>query len=142
MKIFLSHIHEEKPLALTIKEWIQSTFPGKCDVFVSSALTDIPAGAPWKQKIREALNDAYLVIVLASTASLARPWVNFEAGCGWMKGVDLLCVCHSGQTVGDLPAPLDDFNGLQLDDPEFGKRLVASVADRIGATAPRIAYAE
>ena len=53
-----------------------------------------------------------LVIVVASPDSLSRPWVNFEAGGGWFKGLDLLAICHSGQQKSRLPPPLSDFQAI------------------------------
>jgi DNA-binding MarR family transcriptional regulator len=140
MKIFLSHSTDEKDLALAIKEWIESAFPGTCSVFVSSDLKDIPHGAPWKVRIHEAMDGAGLVIVLASLESLKRRWVNIEAGFGWGKSLDLLCLCHGGQTAGSLPHPFSDFQGLDIDDPQFGPKLVGSIATRLKVNAPRIDF--
>jgi len=36
MKVFISHISEEKELAFVLKEWIETTFLGQLSVFVSS----------------------------------------------------------------------------------------------------------
>ena len=47
MKIFLTHIGEEAGLAAVLKRWIEDTFPGKCEVFVSSDSDDIVPGDKW-----------------------------------------------------------------------------------------------
>ncbi|MBF0888055.1 hypothetical protein [Gluconobacter cadivus] len=44
-KIFLSHIHEEKELALLIKDNIVEAFAGFVEVFVSTDGVSIPAGS-------------------------------------------------------------------------------------------------
>jgi hypothetical protein len=54
------------------------------EVFLSSDKSQIYAGDLWLQKIKEALSAAELVILMLSQRSVARPWVNFEAGPrGW-----------------------------------------------------------
>jgi hypothetical protein len=142
VKIFLSHINEERALALKIKEHIQNTFPDAVSVFVSSDIRDIPAGVPWKDRIRKAIEDCSLVIVLASPASLGRPWVNFEAGGAWFKGLELLAICHSGQHKSQLPPPLNDFQAVELGDPSVVTALMDSIAVRLGSTrAPRVDHA-
>ena len=77
MKIFISHISEEAPIALVLKNWIESSFIGQCDVFVSSDLDDIPAGSKWLKKIEQALDSAVVIVVLCSPLSLLKPWINF-----------------------------------------------------------------
>ncbi|HYR02507.1 MAG TPA: toll/interleukin-1 receptor domain-containing protein, partial [Syntrophobacteria bacterium] len=85
MRVFISHISEEAPLAHVLKDWIESSFAGQCDVFVSSDKDDIPAGSKWLEEIESALGSASALIVLCSPSSLSRPWISFETGCGWIK---------------------------------------------------------
>ena len=96
-RLFLSHIHEEAALAGVLKKWTQKSFLGQCDVFVSSDRDSIPAGSKWFDKIGEALADSRVFVVLCSPESLRRPWINFETGYGFAKGVEVVPVCHSGQ---------------------------------------------
>ena len=58
MRVFISHIAEEAPLALTLKNLIESTFSGQLDVFASSDSEDIPPGARWLQRITDALAES------------------------------------------------------------------------------------
>src|ERR1044072_1906616 len=108
-KIFLSHISEEAPLAKVLKEWIESTFAGQCEVFVSSDKSSNPPGSRWLDLIDSALTDSKAFIVLCSPSSLRRPWINFETGCGWIKRVPVIPLCHSGQKSGQLPMPISLF---------------------------------
>ncbi len=55
MKIFLSHINEESQIAQTLKEWIESTFQGNAEVFVSSDKGSLPPGKKWLDVISENL---------------------------------------------------------------------------------------
>lgn len=143
MKLFISHIHEEAKLALVLKDWIESTFAGQCEVFVSSDGEDIPAGAKWLEKINDALDSSKLLITLCSLQSIIRPWINFETGCAWIKGIPVIPICHSGFTKSNLPQPLSMFQGLNLQDQKFPKTLFESIARyfRISKM-PRIAFSE
>ncbi|MDZ7662950.1 toll/interleukin-1 receptor domain-containing protein [Thiohalophilus sp.] len=100
MDIFISHISSEAPLAKILKEWIESTFSGGVRVFVSSDSDDIPAGSKWLDKISQALSESKILILLCSSASVIKPWINFEAGAGWAKNVPIMPVCHSPPVSG------------------------------------------
>lgn len=140
-KIFISHIQEEKTLAAAIKQWIESTFTEKVDVFVSSDEEDLPPGTKWLDKISAALHEAHLMILLCSPTSLRRPWINFEAGCAWAKNIPLMPICHSGQTKSALPSPISSFQGLDLDTEDFCSSLIQGVANQLSlGKIPRIDY--
>ena len=97
MKIFISHITEEAPITLVLKDFIEEHFLGQISVFVSSDVHELTPGERWLRKIEAALKECELLLVICSPSSLTRPWINFEAGCGWMKGTKMVPVCHSVQ---------------------------------------------
>ncbi len=139
MRLFISHISEESKVALILKEWIESSFVGQCDVFVSSDKDDIPAGSKWIDEIDRALENAKACIVLCSPLSLTRPWINFETGCGWIKRVPIIPICHSGQKKGSLPPPISMFQALEMEDEAFIDDLLSSLAKHLGfSKIPRI----
>jgi hypothetical protein len=139
MRVFISHISEEAPLAHVLKDWIESSFAGQCDVFVSSDKDDIPAGSKWLEEIESALESASALIVLCSPSSLARSWISFETGCGWIKHVPIIPICHSGQKKASLPPPLSMLQALELDDQDFVYNLLSSLAKHLGfGKVPRI----
>jgi hypothetical protein len=142
-KIFISHIQEEKALAATLKQWIESTFPDKVDVFVSSDEKDLPPGTKWLDKISEALHEAQLMILLCSPTALRRPWINFEAGCAWTKQIPLMPICHSGQTKSLLPSPISSFQGIDLESEDSCPSLIQAIAKQLHLDkVPRIDYKE
>src|SRR2546430_13475283 len=49
---------------------------------------------------------AKVVILLLSRRSVARPWVNFEAGAVWLNGKKIIPVCIGDMDKGDLPKPI------------------------------------
>ncbi len=143
MQIFISHISEEKSLALVLKEWLESTFLGQCKVFVSSDPEDIPAGTKWLDKINGAMDDSKLLIILYSPQSKLRPWINFEAGCGWIKNIPIMPICHSGLKVSEIGAPISSFQGLEIDVKDFVNNFFGAIAKHAGfSKTPRIATDE
>src|SRR5262245_48339821 len=94
-QIFISHISRETSLARALKERLVADFLGLPEVFVSSDRTTIEAGEKWLDEIESALEAADLVMVMASRESVGRPWVNFEAGAVWLRGIPLIPICHS-----------------------------------------------
>jgi hypothetical protein len=143
MKAFLSHISEEGAIARVLKDWIESTFLGQCEVFVSSSENDLPAGSRWLEEIEAALGESRVLLILCSPHSIHRPWINFEAGCGWIKRVPILPICHSGLRKSDLPSPLSLFQALEIDDPNFSAALFSAFAAHFKfRSVPRINHAE
>ena len=138
-KIFISHISEEAKIAIALKDWIESSFLGQCHVFVSSDKDDIPAGIKWFDQINSALEEASVLIVLCSPASLSRPWINFETGCGWIKGVPIIPICHSGQHKGSLPPPISMFQAVDVRESDFVDSFLSGLAKPLGVDRlPRI----
>jgi len=139
---FISHTSSEAKLAICLKEWIESTFAGHIAVFVSSDKRDIRAGDKWFQEIDGALNTAKVQVVICSPNSLTRPWIHFESGCAWIRGIPIIPVCHSGITKDTLPSPLSTFQGLTLE-KGFSEQFIAALANhfQIG-NLPRISFAE
>jgi hypothetical protein len=120
-KIFLSHINEEKDLAILIQESIEEEFSGFVDVFVSSDGRSILAGTNFLKRIEEMLLNASGAIFLISHRSVKRNWINFELGAIWIRGVNDVVIpaipfCHSGITPKNLPPPLNSLNAIQAND--------------------------
>jgi hypothetical protein len=101
--IFISHISEEAPVAHTLKDWIESTFPERCAVFVSSDIRDIPAGSRWLEEIEQALGAARVLLVVCSPLSLTRPWINVETGCALIKRVPVVPALPLGTATESAP---------------------------------------
>jgi hypothetical protein len=120
--LFLSHIHEERNLALLIQDALDAEFSGFVRVFVSSDGKSISAGSNFLKRIEDELASCIGAIYLISPASVKRNWINFELGAVWIRNVlnvregkpeiPTLPVCHSGLTPGELPSPLNNLNGV------------------------------
>ena len=141
MNVFISHITEEASLASVLKEWVESTFLGQVDVFVSKH--DISLGQQWFRRLEEELTDAKAMLVLCSKRSVSMPWINFETGAVHNKGIPVIPVCYAGITTDTLPAPLRFFQGLDATAEDFGVKIIADLAKHLGYTrTPVIRYEE
>lgn len=113
-KVFISHISEEKELAELLKRGIEKKFLGVVEVFVSSDGYSIETGKMWLGQITNALNNADAMIALCSKDSVLRPWVNFEMGAGWMKGINVIPACHTNMTIQELPSPINSLQAVTI----------------------------
>jgi len=92
----VSHIHEEKEVALAFKEVVEKSFLNLIDVFVSSDGSSISMGDKWLDTITDALKNCSVEIIACSPISVQRPWIQFEGGAGWVRGIPVVPLCHSG----------------------------------------------
>jgi TIR domain len=134
--VFISHISDETELAQWLKARLHRDFLGMLDVFVSSDRSTIGAGRKWLDEVDKALKRADLQIVLCSRESMGRPWVNFEAGAVWLRGIPVVPVCHSGLQPDDLPIPLSMLQGIALSRPEGLAKLYDAVASTLPIGSP------
>jgi DNA-binding MarR family transcriptional regulator len=67
------------------------------------------------------------MIILCSPSSIIRPWINFEAGCAWIRKIPIINLCHSGVDRGDLPEPLSRFQNLNIEEDNFGQKLFKAI---------------
>jgi hypothetical protein len=135
-RVFISHISDETDVAQWLKAKLERDFLGALDIFVSSDRLTIEAGRRWLDEVDKALKAADLQIVLCSRASVGRPWVNFEAGAVWLRGIPVVPVCHSGMRVEDLPAPLSMLEAIAIGDPAGLAKLYDAVAGTLGLNTP------
>ena len=138
--LFISHIAKETDLAQCLKKFLVNDFLGILEVFVSSDGKTIQAGEPWLNKLSEALERAKFEIVLCSKESVARPWVNFEAGAGWVRGIRVMPVCHSGLIPDHLPMPLNLLQGIEAGRPEGLQQLYEAIAGLLEVQVPRVDF--
>lgn len=130
--IFISHITEEKEVAIIIKSLIEETFPNQAEIFVSSDGVSIAAGTKWLDEISKALNEADLLITLCSEMSIKRPWINFELGAGWKKNIPIIPICYLGITKKQLPQPIAMLQGMDLVDDNSLKYMFEGIAKHLG----------
>jgi hypothetical protein len=139
--VFLSHISEERELALCLRDEINDAYLNMTEFFIS---TDdgisIPLGKRWLDRISDGLKIADILIVLCSRYSVTRPWINFESGCGWVRDIPVIPICHSELKVSELPMPLSALQAIEANDERGLGILFGSVAEAIGCAKPKVNY--
>ncbi len=135
--IFISHISDEAKIARAFKECIEISFLGMVDIFVSSDRDIISLGSNWLDRITTALRRAEAMFIFCSPASITRPWINFESGAGWSRGIEIVPLCHSGLRPINLPLPLNLLQGIEANDETKLSDVFKLVADKIGCKLPK-----
>lgn len=138
--VFISHITEERNLAILVKELIETSFLGMLDVFVSSDEHSISLGQRWLDSITGSLKNCNIEIVLCSPKSIDRPWINFEAGAGWIRDIPVIPLCHSGMEPAKLPLPLNLLQAAKVSEVSSMKLIFPVLAQSIGAKVPAIDF--
>src|SRR6202171_2042033 len=128
-RLFVSFVHEDEKLASAVQDLLQTELNLREEVFLSSDKSQIYAGDLWLKKIKEALSAAEIVILMLSQRSVARPWVNFEAGAAWLADKKLLPVCYGNLSKDELPHPYSAIQALKL--PSDAYDLLKSVTHQL-----------
>jgi hypothetical protein len=139
-RVFIGHITEESELAQIFKDHLAKDFLGMVDVFVSSDNVSISAGSKWLNDVGEALETAQVELILCSSDSVKRAWINFEAGAGWVKGIPIVPICHTGMRPVDLPIPLNMLEAIEAHEKIGLQRLCSLVAKQLGSAVPAADY--
>ena len=130
MDIFISHISEDKKLPISVKEILEESFVD-IDVFVSSDDEDITEKQRWFDSIEEALGKSKVMLIMCSDESVTRSWINFEAGAGWIKGIDVYPICYGDLKIENLPNPISSFPALSIHDEKFLKKLFKRISNSL-----------
>jgi hypothetical protein len=134
--VFISHISKETELAQILKRHLAKDFLNFFDIFVSSDGKSIKAGSKWLEKLGQALEETQIEIILCSKESVGRPWVNFEAGAGWIRGIQVIPVCHSELKPDELPVPLNMLQAVKANQPNSLQVLYEAIAETYGMNVP------
>ncbi len=132
--IFISHIHDEEKVAKALQSFIESKFEKKLKVFLSSDHWQMSAGEVWLDRIREELTSAKVLVLMLSSRSVMRPWINFEAGAAWFAQTTIIPVCFGGLSKDHLPMPYADWHSLNLRDEAYW--LLTAIAGHFPLFAP------
>lgn len=116
--VFISHIVQESPVALTLQKYLKTAFGQDFPVFVSSDQTSIGGGRKWFEHILANLRTAYVVLVLLSQESAKREWLNFEAGFGSGGGATVIPIVIKEFLFTKVDFPLKGYNGRVVGDIE------------------------
>lgn len=132
--VFISHIGNEAPVALKLKQQIQEVLGADVPVFVSSDYESIRSGEEWYRRIVDTIASSKIVIVLISTESVDRPWINFEAGIGIGSKCKVFPIAIRGFKLGDLKPPLQALHARGIHDPNSVIAIIRDVGEAIQRT--------
>jgi len=140
LHVFLSYCTVEAKFADVLKERLVQDFIGLVEVFLASDSTSIPAGAHWLEEVVEGLRKAQFQIIICSSYSISRPWINYEAGAARVRDIPIFPLCHSGLNPDQLPVPLSESEGGILTEASALEKLYLRIANLIGSSVPRVNF--
>ncbi|HGI3940921.1 TPA: toll/interleukin-1 receptor domain-containing protein [Streptococcus agalactiae] len=120
-KIFISHIGEESEIAKKFKKEILNYTNRGVEIFVSSDDESIYAGDDWEDEVKNNIKSCDMMLVLLSKKSLYRPWISFETGAAWVRGIKPIPICHGGLDTDSLPKPFSIMQALNADEKGLTK---------------------
>jgi hypothetical protein len=129
--IFISHITEDKDLAISLQELLRQTFKSNINIFVSSDLDSITFGSTWFNAIIDALKKCDVAIVFCNKTSISRPWINFEAGAAFIREIPTIPMCCDDLTVSELPSPLNNLQAANALNPNHLTRVIIQIAQEL-----------
>jgi len=135
-RVFISFIHEECSYAEAIHSFLTQILGPDAKPFLSSDKLQVYAGERWIDRIMDELKEAKVVILMLSDKSVKRPWVNFEAGAAWTRGIVTIPVCFAGLRKDDLPKPYSSLQAIDLNMFGDDEYLAASVAYHLDIAKP------
>jgi len=127
--VFISHIGQERAVALRLQALIQSAFSNSFPVFVSSDPASLGGGEEWYHYILDNLAKARIVLVLLSPESSDRAWINFEAGIGKGQKSRVVPIAFRGLSFDGLDYPLKGLQGYYL--PQLTE-ILKEISTRMG----------
>jgi len=99
-------------------------------------------GQKWLDNCSDALQRCVVEIVVSSQASVAKPWINFEAGAGWIRGIPVIPLCHSGLSPAHLPIPLSLLQAAKATDGAGLGQVFSELAKTIDVKPPVVDFTE
>jgi hypothetical protein len=112
------------------------------DTFVSSDGQSIESGSQWFNNLSNTLENCVLMTVVCSPVSIKRPWINFEAGAGWVRDINVIPLCHSGMTRDALPIPYSLRQAANATTATPLEQIFVRLAGTLGSDMPDVDFSE
>ena len=135
--IFISHIHEDAQIALSLKRFLDEAFLGLFTIFVSSDGASIRAGENWSSSIEDALSRAELVLALISEQAKDRRWIYFECGGAYFARKRVIPICCRRFSIAELSPPLSWLQAIDGANVKSVERLFRDIASAFDLHAPQ-----
>jgi hypothetical protein len=125
--IFFSHSSKDAEALKHLKQRFVELTADTIEVFLSSDGQSIRLGKNWLARVEEALKGAKAMFVFLTPNSMASPWVYFESGHAYSKGIDVVPVGLFGVDVGTIPPPLSTLQGFNATGADSLNNIIAKV---------------
>ncbi len=138
MKVFISHAGggRSATVAAALHDWLPNVIQA-LEPWMSA--TDIAPGRPWFDELRHGLEDAHFGILCVTKANALAPWLLFEAGILVQAFQESFLVpLLIDVEPADLPAPLQQFQGVPATRPGFETLVGQLNAQRVPSLAPDV----
>ena len=135
--VFISHITQERDMALILQDAINRIFEDRVNTFVSSDdAISLPIGEDFIHNIESAIQECKIALILLSKRSESRKWINLEAGALWMRKLcdpsfPVVPVCHSNYHIDDLELPLKTWQAISIHNPRDLEHIVRSISQKV-----------
>jgi TIR domain len=130
-KVFLSHAASDEPIASLLKAEIERRLPS-VKVLCSSDPADLPPGTKWSETIQQALQEATMLIFVASERGVQRQWVWFECGTFWFSRRKIMPLCLGEVRKNSLRPPLSERQAINGDESSDLKTAFDVIATETG----------
>ena len=137
-RIFISHINEDKDLAISFQELLKSIFDEKIDVFVSSDDKSIEFGTDWFNEIIQSLKECDMAIIFCNKRSIARPWISFESGAAYIRDIPTIPLCCDDISASELPGPFDHIHAANALNSDHIERIFKFIAKKVNFKLPQL----
>lgn len=130
--IFLSYASEDRELAAVLQHVIEEAFPDAFHIFNAFRADAIALSDEWREKLRTAIMDSSLFLVLLSRNSVGKAWIYWETGGAYHRKIPIIPLIGPGFDIGSLPDQLREIQAISLQDEGDLRRLLDRLAPLAG----------
>ena len=113
--IFISYTAADEEIARNFKDCLDDAFLNQFNVFLSAV--DIDAGAEWRKVVHSKLQECTLLIVIATSRSAHRAWINYEVGAASIQDKKVIAVVSPDYSHKMLPSTYDTRQAVDASKP-------------------------
>lgn len=132
--IFLSHASEDRELAAVLQAAINDAFPGAFQVFNAFEPDSIAISEDWRIKLKEAVQEATLLLVLLTPSAITKPWIYWETGGAFHRNIPIIPVIGPGCNDSGLPEQIRHLQAVSIQELKGLQQLFDQLAKQAGMT--------
>lgn len=139
--IFISFTASDEDVACRFRDIIAEGFLGQFQTFLSAE--DISAGDQWRENVHKQLKACSLLIVIATSRSSHRAWINYEIGAVSVQDKKVIAIIGPDYSHEKLPSTYDTrqaVDGINIKD--YNKLIKALTAFLPGTIPPKIDFSD